>query len=70
MLSKLAEQQTDEHPYTEWIKTYSSKEFNALVNEIETLLDALAKDTLDVRRAYRKAMQCEFNFFSAPLEEH
>ncbi len=36
--SKLAEQQTDEHPYTEWIKTYSSKEFNALVNEIETLL--------------------------------
>ncbi len=57
-----------EHPYEDWIKTYSSDEFKALCARLESLLDEVASDSPSVRDAYCYAMQCELNFFSAPLE--
>ncbi len=56
------------HPYADWIRTYASPEFDGLASAVETLLDALAEDTPAVHDAYRYAMQCELDFFSAPLE--
>lgn len=56
------------HPYARWIDTYSSREFDLLARQVETLLDALAADTPAVHDAYRYSLQCELQFFSAPLE--
>lgn len=58
------------NPYQEWIATYSSGDFGELVLRLETLLDKLARDTSAVRGAYRYAMQCELNFFSAVTEDN
>ena len=57
-----------DHPYGEWITTYSSDEFKELCSRLESLLDEVASDSPAVRHAYRYAMQCELDFFSAPLE--
>ena len=67
--TELAELQYDEHPYNKWIKTYGGQEFQALAAEVESLLDAVADDIPNVRDAYRTAMQCELDFFSAALEK-
>ena len=56
-----------ENPYREWIRTYASADFAALAEELEALLDELGKLTPTIRDAYRYAMVCELNFFSAPL---
>jgi thiaminase (transcriptional activator TenA) len=58
------------NPYQEWIATYSSDDFGALVARLETLLDKLAEDNKAVHKAYRYAMQCELNFFSAVMKEN
>jgi thiaminase/transcriptional activator TenA len=55
------------HPFERWIETYASPEFEALARELEGLLDRLAGDRPAVRDAYRYAMQCEVEFFGAPL---
>ncbi|MCG8586216.1 MAG: thiaminase II [Pirellulales bacterium] len=57
-----------EHPYEDWIRTYSSDKFRELCSRLEALLDEVASDSPTVRHAYRYAMQCELDFFSAPLE--
>jgi thiaminase/transcriptional activator TenA len=57
-----------QHPYQEWITTYSSEEFTESCSRLESLLDEVALDTDAIRYAYRYAMQCELNFFSAPME--
>ncbi|MDP8242928.1 MAG: TenA family protein [Candidatus Hinthialibacter antarcticus] len=67
--AELLHQSHPNHPYHQWIETYSSDEFQALANDIETLLDVIGQDTPSVRQAYQYAMQCEYDFFSAPLEE-
>ena len=59
-----------EHLYEDWIKTYSGDEFKELCARLESLLDEVASDSPFVRDAYRYAMQCELDFFSAPLENH
>jgi len=59
---------TDSHPYREWIDTYSGTDFQTNVTRLESLLDGLAADRPPVRQAYRYALECELNFFSAPLE--
>ena len=56
-----------QNPYREWIETYSSAEFEALAAELESLLDELAEGTDRVSQAYRYAMRCELDFFSASL---
>ena len=60
-----------DNPYREWIRTYASADFAALAEELEALLDELGELgelTPALRDAYRYAMECELNFFSAPLE--
>jgi thiaminase/transcriptional activator TenA len=57
-----------DHPYEDWIRTYSSDEFGRLCCQLESLLDDVASDGADVRHVYRYAMQRELDFFSAPLE--
>lgn len=56
------------HPYRRWITTYSDEEFHELADRIDWLLDRLAEDTVEVRRNYRYAMQCELDFFSEAQE--
>lgn len=56
------------HPYKDWIQSYSSPEFDVLCRKLEELLDQIASDTPAVGDAYRYAMQCEFDFFTAPLQ--
>jgi len=57
-----------DHPYEDWVKTYSGDEFKELCVRLESLLDEVATDCPAVRDAYCYAMQCELDFFSAPLE--
>ena len=56
------------HPYRDWIETYSGPDFHSSAARLEGLLDRLGTDRATVREAYRYAMQCELQFFSAPLE--
>jgi thiaminase/transcriptional activator TenA len=57
-----------EHAYTEWIRTYSSEDFDALAQRLEQLADAYTYDTPLVRKTYRYAMQCERDFFQAAFD--
>ena len=66
--TELAETVGAGNPYQSWIATYSSPDFQALVKQVESLLDSMAEDRLVVRDAYAYAMQCELNFFSAMWE--
>ena len=66
---ELAAGDHSQNPYREWIATYSSEEFEALAAELESLLDQLAHNTRGVSFAYRYAIRCELDFFSASLAE-
>jgi thiaminase (transcriptional activator TenA) len=66
--TELANTVTAGNPYQEWITAYSGSDFQALVTQLESLLDSIAEDSPAVRDAYAYAMQCELNFFSAMLE--
>jgi len=55
----------ERHPYAEWIRTYSSQEFEGLAERLEALLDRYAHDTPPVRGAYHRAMRLEVAFFEA-----
>lgn len=57
-----------DHAYKDWIESYSSPEFAQLCRDLEKLLDEVARDTAAVQEAYRYAMHCEFDFFTAPLQ--
>lgn len=65
---ELAASLRPDHPYEQWIKTYSGDEFGQLCARLESLLDEIASNSPAVHDAYRYAMQCELDFFSAPLE--
>jgi hydroxymethylpyrimidine/phosphomethylpyrimidine kinase len=67
--SELARGGIPGHRYADWIRTYSSPEFGAQVARLEALLDRLAAATPAAGGAYRRAMQCELDFFSTPLGE-
>lgn len=58
-----------DHPYEAWIQTYCGDDFGQLCGRLELLLDEFAADQPAVRDAYRYAMQCELDFFSAPLDD-
>ena len=47
----------------EWIRTYSSPDFEALATRLESLLDRYATDTDAVHISYRRAMTLEVAFF-------
>ncbi|WP_347058800.1 TenA family protein [Blastococcus sp. HT6-30] len=52
-------------PYREWVDTYADPGFDQLAATLEALLDRTAADTPEVRRAYRRAMRLELDFFDA-----
>lgn len=56
------------HPYADWIVTYASEGFLRLCSQLETLLDQLGTDVAAIDDAYRYAMECELEFFAAPLK--
>ncbi|MBD3268087.1 TenA family protein [bacterium] len=64
----LKEKPIKNNPYQAWIDTYAGNDFAALVAQLNGLLDRLANDSHRVHDANRYAMQCEFDFFTAPLE--
>ena len=66
--AELSSCQRPEHPYEQWISTYSQDEFKELCSQLEMLLNEVASDTPAVRDAYRYAMQCELAFFAESLE--
>jgi thiaminase/transcriptional activator TenA len=66
--SLAADTEHQEHPYMEWIRTYSSPDFEALATRLESLLDRYAIDTDAVHIAYRRAMTLEVAFFEAQSE--
>jgi thiaminase (transcriptional activator TenA) len=66
----LTDPQIANNPYADWITTYSSGEFDGLVQQLEALVEQHASDTALVHSTYRYAMTCERNFFqSAWLRE-
>jgi len=66
--SLAADTEHQEHQYIEWIRTYSSPDFEALATRLESLLDRYAIDTDAVHIAYRRAMTLEVAFFEAQSE--
>lgn len=66
--TELARGASPSHRYADWIRAYSGAEFGTHVESTEALLDRMAQDTREVEEAYRYAMRCEHDFFTAPLE--
>lgn len=60
---QLARRQQQAHPYSDWITTYSSADFDQLATRLERLLDRYTPDTPIASETYRYAMQCETDFF-------
>lgn len=68
---ELAKSGIPDHLYSDWIRTYSSQEFQTLVNSLEDLTNLYATDAPVTFSTYRYAMLCEQNFFeSAWRVEH
>lgn len=54
-----------EHAYRDWIRTYSSDDFEPLAAHLERLVDQYSADSLLIADTFRYAMQCERDFFEA-----
>jgi thiaminase (transcriptional activator TenA) len=65
---QLAEPQIPENAFSEWIRTYSSEEFELLAKCLESLTDKYAVLTPELEATYRYAMLCEKDFFQAAWE--
>ena len=61
----LAQGGVPDHPYTDWIRTYSSSEFRQMAQQLESLADRYISATPLVHSTYRYAMLCERDFFQA-----
>lgn len=61
----LAQEGGAKHDYSDWIKTYSSPEFEPLAQQLEQLANRYATLNPLVRSTYSYAMQCELDFFQA-----
>jgi thiaminase/transcriptional activator TenA len=53
------------HAYSDWIRTYSSEQFEPLTQQLADLAEQYATLTPLVQSTYRYAMQCELDFFQA-----
>jgi thiaminase (transcriptional activator TenA) len=66
---QLAAHGIPDHAYTDWIRTYSSSEFEPLALQLAALADRHTArseaESKQVRSTYRYAMQCELEFFQA-----
>jgi thiaminase/transcriptional activator TenA len=56
-----------QHTYTDWIRTYSAPEFEALALRLEQLVDRYTEDSPLAHEYYRYALECERDFFNAAL---
>ncbi len=65
---ELAKNGIPEHPYADWIRTYSSAEFEPLARQLESLLDRYGGAESVAHSTYRYAMLCERDFFQAAWE--
>jgi thiaminase (transcriptional activator TenA) len=63
---QLAQPEIPEHQYSDWIKTYSSPEFDDLSAKLAGIAEKSPR-TRAVDTAYRYAMQCELDFFNAAV---
>ncbi|MEB3267562.1 MAG: TenA family protein [Leptolyngbya sp.] len=61
----LAQQGIPDHSYGDWVRTYSSDEFEPLAHQLEALVDRYGTDTPLAHDTYRYAMECERDFFQA-----
>lgn len=59
----LAQGGIPDHAYGDWIRTYSSNEFEPLVQALADLAEQYAAPTPLVHSTYRYAMACELEFF-------
>ena len=64
----LATEGIPDHAYGEWIRTYSSDEFEPLAQQLEAIVDAYSPDTSTSADTFRYAMECERDFFQAAWE--
>ncbi len=64
----LAQPSPPQHAYMDWIRTYSSDDFDGLVQQLEQLADQYACNTVLVQSTYRYAMQCERDVFQAAFD--
>lgn len=62
---QLAQKKVPDHQYSDWIRTYSSEEFEHLARSLESLTDRYAIASPSVESTYRYAMLCERDFFEA-----
>ncbi|MFN6535333.1 MAG: TenA family protein [Nostoc sp. EkiNYC01] len=62
---QLAVNDIPNHQYVDWIRTYSSADFQPLAQQLEDLVDNYATDNTVVHSTYRYAMLCEYDFFQA-----
>ncbi|WP_008317541.1 TenA family protein [Leptolyngbya sp. PCC 6406] len=64
----LAQGGIPDHLYGDWVRTYSSDEFEPLAQQLEQFIDTYSADTPLVRETYTYAMVCERDFFQAAWE--
>ncbi|MEH1790766.1 TenA family protein [Nostoc sp.] len=62
---KLAGNGIPNHQYADWIRTYSSADFQLLAKQLEILVDNYTSNNAVVHSTYRYAMFCERDFFQA-----
>ena len=62
---KLAVGGIPDHQYADWIRNYSTEEFEVLAQQLESLADRYATATEAVQSNYRYALLCEQDFFNA-----
>jgi thiaminase (transcriptional activator TenA) len=65
---ELARPGIPDHPYADWIRTYSSPEFETLAKTLEKIVDRYTTLTPKAHEIYRYAMVCERDFFQAAWE--
>jgi len=65
---ELARANPPQHRYSDWIRTYSSRDIEILTQKLEYLVDAYASDSHQARETYRYAMTCELDFFQAAYD--
>lgn len=65
---ELARDGIPNHQYSDWIRTYSSSDFQPLTIQLANLLNTYGSNIASIASTYRYAMLCELDFFQAAWE--
>lgn len=65
---QLATPEIPEHKYSDWIRTYSDREFELLAQRLESVTDRYVDNFEEVESTYCYAILCERDFFQAAWE--